>query len=549
MRKNHLALSIAAMIGGFAGNASADAFSVGSTAGANSSSATGFAVTPAGVGHMLVLPYFTTQAGNSTLINLVNTDTTNAKAVKVRFRGASNSDDIFDFQVYMSPGDVWTANVSATADGRSQLSTSDKSCTLPSSVSQAFVTDRLPASYTQDQRYAETREGYVEIFNMADIPPKALTTAGVTTTAANALFTAVKHVSGVAPCTATTLGTLTQNPTDTLTAHTLGFQAPSTGLFGNYTIINVPATTTYSSELTAIVAESAPGVAGLGNIVFFPQTGTAATTVDAFTADPSLRTIGGAAANGVQNGAGTSVSNTLPIITAAFFDLPDLSTPYLSTTAPGNTAPLIQAQTLTQALAVKTITNEYITDSSISAKTDWVFSMPTRRYSVALDYATTPFTRVFSNFAAAVGAGNDFFTRTSTSLVNGQICVTADSQKLYDREETTANTGFVISPGTASAVSWCGETSVVSFNAGGATQPSALGAKLARKDIDGGSAYVQGWAVFGTAGPTVKQSGGPQAGGSGLPILGSAYLKATNPAVGAGVSGTFGGSWNHRYTK
>jgi len=548
MRKNHLALSIAAMIGGFAGNASADAFSQGS--GAAISTATGFAVTPAGVGHMLILPYFTTQAGNSTLINLVNTDTINAKAVKVRFRGASNSDDIFDFQVYMSPGDVWTANVSATADGRSQLSTADKSCTLPSSVSQAFVTDRLPASYTQDQRYAETREGYVEIFNMADIPPKALTTAGATTTAANALFTAVKHVSGVAPCTATTMGTLTQNPTDEQTAHTLGFQAPSTGLFGNYTIINVPATTTYSSELTAISADVTPGVAGLGNIVFFPQTGTAATTVDNFTSDPSLRTIAGAAGGSVQNGAQASVSNTLPIITAAFFDLPDLSTPYLPGIALSASGPVSQAQALTAALAVKTITNEYITDSTISAKTDWVFSMPTRRYTVALDYATTPFTRVFTNhFQTLAGATLDFFTRTSTSLVNGQICVTADSQKLYDREETTSNTGFVISPGTAAAVSWCGETSVVSFNAGGATQPSSLGAKLARKDIDAGSSYTQGWAVFGTAGPTAKQGGAAQAGGSGLPILGSAYLKATNPAVGAGVSGTFGGAWNHRYTR
>ena len=35
----------------------------------------------------------------ATLLNLINTDTVRGKAVKVRFRGAANSDDVYDFQV------------------------------------------------------------------------------------------------------------------------------------------------------------------------------------------------------------------------------------------------------------------------------------------------------------------------------------------------------------------------------------------------------------------------------------------------------------------
>ena len=54
-------------------------------------------VNDGGIGHALITPYFTAQNGNATLISLVNTDLANGKALKVRFRGASNSDDILDF--------------------------------------------------------------------------------------------------------------------------------------------------------------------------------------------------------------------------------------------------------------------------------------------------------------------------------------------------------------------------------------------------------------------------------------------------------------------
>ena len=58
--------------------------------------------TPDGIGHILLVPYFSTNNGNTTLLSIVNTDVTNGKAVKVRFRSAANSDDIFDFQVYQA---------------------------------------------------------------------------------------------------------------------------------------------------------------------------------------------------------------------------------------------------------------------------------------------------------------------------------------------------------------------------------------------------------------------------------------------------------------
>ena len=52
-----------------------------------------------GSGRMLIFPFSSTQGGNATLINVVNADQGRGKAVKVRYRGASNADAIFDFQL------------------------------------------------------------------------------------------------------------------------------------------------------------------------------------------------------------------------------------------------------------------------------------------------------------------------------------------------------------------------------------------------------------------------------------------------------------------
>lgn len=526
MRKNILSLSIAAMIGGlgFVGNASAMGV-LGSSVGSNP--ATNLAVTPLNKGHILFVPYYTVQNGNATLINIVNTDTVNGKAVKVRFRAASNSDDVFDFQLYLSAGDVWAASISQNGAGSATLATKDNSCTLPASVNQPFVLDRLPpvsATFTAAQRAAASREGYIEIFNMADIPPVG--TAG-------SLSRSITHASGVPACSGLTALGLTNDLANDAAAFAKGFSYPTTGLFANYTIINVANTLTYSGEAVAVVAQNNSGVAGQGNIVWFPQTSaTASAPIDNFTADPLLR---------------TTFTNAPAAISAAMFDLPDLSTPYTNNVAnvvPTNTGPLIQAFLLTQSIATTAVTNEYITDPTIVAQTDWVFSMPTRRYNTAMNYAvatTAANRRAFTDYTAA-GAlpGLNYFTAANTFINtadSNQICVNVDTPTYYDRSETTQQAGFVISPGTAVAVALCGETSVLSFNAGGSTSNSVLSASIARQDVT--LPYTDGWSVQGTTGLGQK----------GLPILGKAFLRAFNAAASTGTSGNYGANYEHKYTR
>ena len=616
MKKNVLALSIAAMIGGlgFVGTASADL--IPGTGGVTNAekpvnldglrvkgdntsrmsvtTASDLTLSEGGVGHMLLVPYYSAQNNNMTVLHVVNTDSVNGKAVKVRFRGAANSDDVMDFQVFMSPGDVWTAAVTAGADGIAQVQTADNTCTVPSlgfNTPQAFTTSRLNPNHTDEAKASGTREGYVEIFNMADIPSDKIYTVDGKT-AQSPLYTAIKHVSGVAPCSVagsaaqTTLTDIAlENYTNEWDAANVGFNTPTGGLMGDWYIINVPETTTFSGAATAV---KAVGGTGRGNFVHFPQidTSVSAASIDQFTADPLLRTRA-YRTDSVLNKTGGKVSASVALA-AGNYDLPDMSTPYLALAsyAPliagynvgdaslaGYTAndfyPLAQAAALTNALSVSSVTNQYANDESISAKTDWVFSMPTRRYSVVANYAavtsSTPMNdsnaayRLFSNLGSSHtqvtsasgvvslntkldAAGSlEWFTPANTLLATndtGNICVTADGQRFWDREETTPGASANVpvfsprTPGKVSAVALCGETSVLAFKS---TGNSVLAANVARTTITTGT-YTNGWGVV-----DVTNSG------FGLPLLGASFIKLSNPQVAAGLSGTYGITWPHRF--
>jgi hypothetical protein len=69
----------------------------------------------------------------------------------------------------------------------------------------------------------------------------------------------------------------------------------------------------------------------------------------------------------------------------------------------------------------------------------------------------------------------------------------------------------------------CGEANVYSINAGGVTDPSALGAKVARGDIT--FAYADGWGTWSA-----------NNGAYGVPVLGAAFLRASNGAVNYGFA-------------
>ncbi len=174
-------------------------------------------VNPDGLGQALVYPYYTVRNGNTTLLSVVNT-TTQAKAVKVRFLEGKNSQEVLDFNLFLSAKDVWTGLIAPTTAGAAIL-TADKSCTNPKIPAGGaefrnflFVNDAA-ALQTLDR----TREGYVEIIEMATIPN------------ATAIGKDVTHTAGVPACKLVSDASFTA-ATDLL--------LPSGGIFGNGTILN-----------------------------------------------------------------------------------------------------------------------------------------------------------------------------------------------------------------------------------------------------------------------------------------------------------------------
>mgnify|MGYP006197685173 CR=1 FL=1 len=73
-------------------------------------------INPDGLGQVLIYPYYTVNEGNTTLLSVVNT-TDSVKAVKVRFLEGLNSREVLDFNLYLSPFDVWAASVRRTDAG------------------------------------------------------------------------------------------------------------------------------------------------------------------------------------------------------------------------------------------------------------------------------------------------------------------------------------------------------------------------------------------------------------------------------------------------
>ncbi|QQZ29488.1 hypothetical protein HMY34_12275 [Thiothrix subterranea] len=182
-------------------------------------------VNPEGTGQVLLFPYFNAQEGYVTNINLVNS-TDQTKAVRIRFNEGKTSKDVLDFNIYMSPQDVWTGSIQKDANGVGSISTTDRSCTYPEEMAatcadpgceseQAFKGYQMFTNVTAE----DTLEGYVEVIEMGEVKDGAI--------AAGALHNAGKPSN----CSAVANGAVKLSRT--------GLNPPAGGLFGSSAIIDV----------------------------------------------------------------------------------------------------------------------------------------------------------------------------------------------------------------------------------------------------------------------------------------------------------------------
>lgn len=539
--------------------AAARAAVVGPASGAidGTPAATGWQANPGGIGHINLVPYYAVQGGFDTYLNLSNTDTRNGKAVKLRFRAADNGDTVFDMTVLLAPGDRWAAAI--TRDGPTglpRLVHGDKSCTLPADVKQLFGTARLnPSSLlTAADRAALAGVGSVEVITMADIPPR--TGAGDPP-----LFTAIRPVDGVAPCTAAALAPLANEVLSHDDARAKGLEVPTTGLMTRWTLIHVPRAVSYTGVAMALEARVGDvGPAGYGNLVFSPQTSqpiASLSTVRGQTTDPLLR--GGVADN--RGTAGTDLAGVAPSVQALHSDLPDLSTPYLpaqlAAGLAGGTAARTQIQALSRALAVSSVANEYVLNPDIQARTDWLISLPTLRYNAAVDYVAGAIR--YTHWAVrddgeplvGIDLGNFFTpgvlaTGLPMCLMVSEMAGTAPAEQL--RRE---NEAFFDSEGRADMhkpeVSLpepqprklCGTAAVLRFGSAASPQvPIAVLPTAVAPAWEPRMRAQSGWGRLALAGPGAK----------GLPALGFAATELFNAAAMPGLAGAYGQTFPHSTT-
>lgn len=515
---------------------------VGATASAHAVS-----VNPQGLGEVLLYSLYTAEEGNITNINITNT-TNVAKAVKVRFLEGQNSQEVLDFNLYLSPRDQWSGAVTATADG-AMLITADKSCTAPAIGAAGVAFKSL--EYVDkggdggEQSLARTRVGHLEVIEMGTLTGDLAKAVE----AGNGPGQAPANCGAIAKAFA--VGGVWQEGTDLqagLAAATMLTGEPG-GLYGSASILNIDGSTQISYDAVAIKDFLKKTALGVDNLHARPGT-----------IYPTL--------NGVVKAGG--LSKTQVVGTSTVKDISNV-------------------------LAVKRIHNDFVLDEARGSETNWVVTYPTKRFHVDTNMpdslaaiAAAPLSGLNAGLAAAksakVGdvivangvtynlvsgttgtygtagpidpatliAGLEGAITAAQTLVNTalrpfQSLWTKESGKscdsvalnVWDNEEfPLSNLEFSPSrPGEASKL--CYETNILTFNGS-----KMLGGEFVSKNIELAQPDFQfGWMDIGFADGNV--SGQP----AGLPAIGFSAVTVKNNFTGNGLANNYGSATNHKATK
>ena len=213
-------------------------------------------VNPGKTGQALLFPFYNADNGNSTGIHITNT-TDAVKAVRVRFLEYKNSDAVLDFNLYMSPKDIFAFAVIPDANGDgAAIITGDASCTVPvlgtaggdfpgtatenADGSTTRIQPFVNRGYTGDADSSIKRSltGHVEVIEMGVVSDETYAAA------------ATHDATGV-PADCAALDTAwTSGPW--FADASAGISAPTGGLSGVAYHINVESAASFGFEATAI---------------------------------------------------------------------------------------------------------------------------------------------------------------------------------------------------------------------------------------------------------------------------------------------------------
>jgi len=492
-------------------------------------------VNPDGLGQVLLYPYYTVRNSPSgsaynSLISVVNTQN-NAKIVKVRFLEGKASREVLDFNLFLSPNDVWTGAIVATADG-ARIATNDNSCVTPNDlftrapgVLEAFKNYQYTAApYSlAGTSLDRTREGYVEILEMA-----VVTLASV--------VGYMTHNSAGIPANCSAL-----DPLDNFTGNTSTVRFPNTGA-----AMTVPPTGGLAGRMSIINPTTG------GNFSYD------ATSLDTWTTTIQYSEAGNTAPDLGSPGVADAISNVFVnggVIRSTWTQSIDA---------------------VSAALTRDSVTNEFILDSATASSTDWVVTFPTKRGYVTATVAAAQ--------ASGAVAGAPFSNGFTTTGACDPYAVA-----IFDREERgpTASSPIILpSPlppvGSVPGSNLCWEANVLPFQAAsllGSTNANALVAQIqtfatnanttagTRTSVASGTVQgANGWffmsfnvrtrqylmpatsALNGTAfavGGASATAGLTIGTHYGLPVVGFAVHNYTR----TGVVSNYGGVLGHKYTR
>lgn len=108
------------------------------------------------------------------------------KVLKLRFRESGISNDVLDFNVYMSPYDHFAVTVSKDASGDAVMHVDDTTCTYPAIPASGV---KLVHGVYDETTQADTREGYLEVIEQG-----LVVDGKVGSTTGNNLHKGIKHV-------------------------------------------------------------------------------------------------------------------------------------------------------------------------------------------------------------------------------------------------------------------------------------------------------------------------------------------------------------------
>lgn len=364
---------------------------------------------PDGLGEVLLYPFYTVEGGHQTLISITNT-TNKTKAVKVRFLEAKNSFEVLDFNLYLSPWDMWVGQITEEGTDGAKLVVADNSCTVPNSV----ANNTTDINGTHFRSFAITdaigdvpsrvREGHIEIIEMGELNDSVLEAAA-------------KHDGTGVPANCGALENAWLNGSFGNNAR---ITSPTGGLYGVAHLVNVTEGKDYSYDAVAID--------GFSNRADHSDPGSIAPSLAS--ASPAISRVFNADSVVTSNW-----SSGIDAISALFMH--------------------------------KTVMNDFIRDTAVAAKTDWVITFPTKKAYVNSTPAIAPFTKTFGTNGAC-----------ETVLYT-----------VTDREEQRVTAGLTVSPRPVNdPQALCWESNVIAIG----KSDSALNGLNTLTSISGVS-FENGW--------------------------------------------------------